>query len=486
MRLHFLAAATVLTIALAGCASSGGLHPDGTPIDPSSLKTGRSLANLQVSAAAWPAEDWWTGLGDAQLDSLIAEALQDNPSLAEVDARARQAQAEAGVADADRGPAVNLGGGAAGARLPATVPGLGNGHYGPAKYVYGSFSWDLDLWGGKRAAWEAALGQTRAYEIEAHATRIELSANVARAYVQLGYAYALQDVAKAELERATQARALTRQRVAAGIDNQMQVKQSDSEVASAEQQQAVADRTIDAARSSLSVLLGKGPDRGLDIGRPQVLKPAVLAAPGDLPAELLGHRADLVAARWRVEAAAKNIKSVKTTFLPNVTIGAFAGLIGFGGGNLFLLPARFYDVNPAFSLPIFDGGRRRANLASSDAQYDEAVAQYNKTLVGAVNDVADDYDALNSLQQQIAAQQRALEAAGGAWKLAEQRYEAGVGSYLEALVIRQQLLVAEQQLAALHAQQVDVSVQLIQALGGGYRPKNGDAAAPSLSSSTRS
>ena len=102
MRLHLLAAATAITLALAGCANSGGLHPDGTSLDPSSLKAERSLAGVTISPAAWPTQDWWSGLGDAQLASLIDEALKDNPGLAAADARARQAQAAAGEADAAR------------------------------------------------------------------------------------------------------------------------------------------------------------------------------------------------------------------------------------------------------------------------------------------------------------------------------------------------------------------------------------------------
>ncbi|WP_049621370.1 efflux transporter outer membrane subunit [Frateuria defendens] len=489
MRLHILGAATGLALALAGCVSSGGLHPDGQPLDPASLEAGRSLAAFTPSPAAWPQQDWWSGLGDARLAALIDEALANNPDLAAADARARQAQAEAGVADAARGPTLDAGASVAGARIPTTVmpASAGGGHFALAKYAYGNFSWDLDLWGGKRAAWEAALGQARAAEIERRAARIEVSANVARAYVQLGYAYAQQDVAKAELERAGHARTLTRQRVAAGIDSQVQLKQGDEEVASAEQQAAVAARAIDAARSSLAVLLGRGPDRGQAIARPQVLRPATLAVPPDLPVDLIGHRADLVAARWRVEAASRDIQAAKAEFLPNVSLGALAGFVALGGGtNLFQMPARFYNVGPSVSLPLFDGGRRRANLAGQDAAYDLAVAQYNKTLVGAVNEVADDLSALRSYGEQIAAQQRALEAADQAWQLAEQRYRAGVGSYLEALSVRQQLLADEQRMAGLQAQQVDASVQLIQALGGGFRPQPGDdVAATPVSTSPR-
>jgi NodT family efflux transporter outer membrane factor (OMF) lipoprotein len=470
MRLHITAAAIGLSLALAGCVSSGGLHPSGTLAEASSLKSERSLQGIEVSPAAWPQQDWWSALGDNQLDALIGEALRDNPSLAAADARARQAQATVGAADAARGPTVNAGASIAGARLPDGLIAP-EGHFAWAKYGYASFNWGLDLWGGKRAAWEAALGEARAAEIDRQAARIQLSTNVARAYTQLGYAYAQQDVAKAELERANRARDLTRQRVSAGIDNQLQLKQADTEVASAEQQQAAADRSIDAARSALSVLLGKGPDRGLDIQRPQALKPTALRVPGNLPVDLIGHRADLVAARWRVEAAGKDIKVAKSEFMPNVSIGAMAGLLNLGGGNLFSLRNRFYELAPSISLPIFDGGRRRANLAGKDAQYDLAVAQYNQTLVAATNEVSDDYNALQSAQRQIDAQQRALDAATQAWQLSDQRYKAGIGNYLEALIVRQQLLQAQQRMAALQSQQVDLSVQLIQALGGGFRPQ---------------
>ncbi len=474
MRLHLLAVMAALTLALAACASSGGLHPNGASIDLATLNSAHSLGGGDASQAAWPATDWWTGLGDPQLDALISEALQDNPQLAVADARARAAQAEAGLADAARGPSVNGGASVSGARIPTTVrpADSGGGHFNVAKYAYASLKWGLDLWGGKRAAWQAALGASRAAEIDARAARIELSGNVARAYAWLGYAFDQQDLAAGELKRAQQSRTLTAQRVTAGIDSRIALKQADGEVATAEQEVALAGRATDAARSALSVLLGKGPDRGDAIARPRLLTPTDVAVPDHLPVGLIGHRADLVAARWRVEAASKDIKVAKTEFLPNISIGAMAGVIRLGRGSPFNLPARFFQIGPSLSLPIFDGGRLRANLAGKDAQYDLVVAQYNQTLVGAVNEVADDVSAQQSLHQQIAAQRRAQTAAKEAWDLALQRSEAGIGSYLEALSVRQQLLLANRSMAALQAQQVDRSVQLIQALGGGYRPES--------------
>ncbi|MEX1828448.1 efflux transporter outer membrane subunit [Luteibacter sp. CQ10] len=473
MRLHTLVAAVGAALILSGCVTSRGLDPQGRLTDPSTLHAERSLA--KVSPANWPAADWWTGIGDAQLSGLIEEALKDNPDLVTADTRVRQAQAQVDAANAGRGPDASVGAGVAGAHLPGTLfpAPLGN-HFSWTKYGYGNFSWDIDLWGGKRDAWEAAVGAQHAAEIDARAARIELSTNVARAYVQLGYAFTQMDVARAELDRSRASRDLTRQRVAAGVDNQIQVKQSDSEVASAEREMAVAQRAIDASRSQLSVLLGKGPDRGLDIARPATLNPTAVAVPANLPADLLGHRADLVAARWRVEASSKDIAAAKTEFLPNVSLGILAAQVAGGSSNLFNSRARFWQVLPAFSLPIFDGGRLRANLSSKDAQYDLAVAQYNKILVGALNEVADDLSALDSVGTQLQAQQRARDAAQQAYDLAQQRYKAGVGSYLDSLVVRQQLLESEQRLASLQAQQVDTSVQLIQALGGGFRPEAGD------------
>lgn len=464
-------------LVLAGCASTGGLHPEGSLTSPAALHAERSLGKLKLSPAAWPANDWWKTLDDAQLDALIDEALKNNPDLASADARVHAAQAQIDTANSRRLPTVNGDASVTGVRLPTTAfPKPIGGSFQTFPAIYASFNWSLDLWGGKRAAWEATVDQARAAEIDAHAARITLSTNVARAYVQLDYAFASADVAAAQRKRANAALALVRQRVTAGIDSQLQIKQAEAEVASADQQVALADQAIDTARFALAALLGQGPDRGLEISQPRRLRTGALIAPANLPAELLGRRADLVAARWRVEAAGRNIAAVKTEFLPNIGLNAMAGLTSSSVDNLFSLPARFFEIAPAISLPIFDGGRRRADLKGADANYDLAVAQYNSTLVGALNDVADKYSNLDSLATQIAAQQRAVDAARQAFDLSQQRYKAGVGNYLDTLSVQQQLLTAEQRMAALNAQRVDTSVRLVQALGGGFEA--GDNAPP--------
>ncbi|ANB19405.1 Efflux transporter, outer membrane factor lipoprotein, NodT family [Dokdonella koreensis DS-123] len=467
----------VLPLVLAaGCASTHGLRPEGRLRDPDSLAARSSLGQVEVSAAAWPRRDWWRSLGDPQLDALIAEALAGNPGLEAADARSRQALARVGVADADRQPTIGASASSSGLRIPETViePPTG-GHYSALNSLSLSFSYGFDLWGGKRAAWEAAVDEAHAAEIDAQAARLTLSANVARSYIELAHAFERADIADHERERARHSLELTRQRVDAGIDSALQLRQAEAAVPAAEQQWLAATAKIDDERITLAALLGAGPDRGLAITRPQRLAPAALQLPATLPAELLGRRPDLVAARWRVEAADHAIASARAAFYPNIDLSAAVGLAALGGDGLFSAQGRYYQFAPAISLPIFDGGRLRANLAGSDAQYDLAVAQYNQNLVDALRDVAARITALRSLVPQIEAARQAARTAADAHRLAEERYRNGIGSYLDVLVVQQQLLVAEQRVADLETQRIDGSIALVQALGGGFEA---DAAPP--------
>ncbi|WP_343578036.1 efflux transporter outer membrane subunit [Pseudomonas sp.] len=466
-------------LSLAGCVSSSGLLPSGQATDPASLKAGTTLDGTTLSPAAWPSQRWWTSLGDPQLDHLIDEALRGTPDLDIASARARQAIAAAQAQDADRLPSVKGTASYAGIRAPESVlPAPMGGRYSAVKYLSLSFSYDLDLWGGKRAAWEAALGQANAAEVDRQAASITLSTNVARAYSNLAHAFVVRDLARDELERSQHLYQLSQKRMDAGLDSKVQLQQTQTQVASAKQQLAAAEQEIASDRIALAVLLGQGPDRGQSLQRPQILKPGALALPSNLPAELLGRRPDIVAARWRVEASAKDIQSAKTEFYPNLNLGAMVGLAAMHTEDVLKAPSRFFQIAPAISLPIFDGGRLRANLAGKDADYDLAVAQYNKTLVNALGEVTDDLGRLRSLEQQIDDQREARDIAKSNFDLAMRRYGEGVGNYLDALSVQQQLLVAERKLANLDAERIDLSVQLVQALGGGYQPDTTSTPAP--------
>jgi NodT family efflux transporter outer membrane factor (OMF) lipoprotein len=473
---HF-AVAAFASVLLAGCASTGGLHPTATPADPASLATQRSFSGVKVYTATWPRQGWWKALGDAQLDKLVDEALADNPDMTLVDARVRAALAAAGAADAARKPTLNAGASAAGARVPPILPPLASGHFGVIRYGYLSFKWDLDLWGGKRAAWQAAVGNARAAEVDAQAARLKLSADVVQAYFQLAGAYAQRNLANEELQRANDFLKLTRKRVANGIDSRFSLARIEAESASDRAHVEAADNAVHSAGLVLAALLGAGPDRALSIERPALPAIPALALPSDLPADLLGRRPDVVAARWRVEAAGHDIKAAKTKFLPNIGISSLAGLLAPSSLNLLSLQNRFYTISPALSLPIFEGGALRANLAGKDAARDIAVAQYNQTLVHAINQVAGRVEDLQSLSAQVQDAKDARASAEDAYTLAMKRYRAGVGNYLEALSVRQELIAAEQQLASLQTRRVGAWATLNEALGGGFQPA---ADAPSL------
>lgn len=460
---------TLCATLLAGCANMRGLQPQGALTTPDQLASRHSLAGVKLTPAAWPHTDWWTVLGDPQLDGLIDEALAANPTLAAADARVRVALALVVAQDAARKPKVNAQAQYSGIRIPATVaPAPFGGHYLGVDILSLSVGYAPDLWGGKRAAWEAAVDQAHAAEVDAQAARLMLSANIAQTYASLGHAFALEDLAQRELARSRATQKLTAQRVKAGIDNDISLRQTEAAVAVAQSSAQSAQEQTALLRASLAALVGQGPDRGLRITRPQTLAAAALALPPDLPSDLLARRPDIVAARWRVEAAERGIKAAKAQFYPNINLSAAVGLASAGLSTLFELPSRYVQLGPAISLPIFDGGRLRAGLSERDSYYDLAVAQYNQTLVDALHQVVAQVITLRAIDQQIATQQQALEAAQSAYDLGQKRYRSGLSAYLDVLSVQQALLHAQQGLTDLHAQRIVASIQLAQALGGGF------------------
>ncbi|WP_249676239.1 efflux transporter outer membrane subunit [Pseudomonas abieticivorans] len=475
-----------LAMSMAGCASYHGLHTDGAALEAKSLAAGESLSGVKLSPAAWPKADWWTSLGDPQLNGLIQEALRDSPDMQIAAARSHQATAAAYAADAERMPTLDAQGSVSRSRLARDQDPLGQGDaYATVRTLDVAFNYNFDLWGGQRANWEAALGQARAAEIDRQAAALTLAADVARAYSNLGQAHIELDLAKDDLKRTHQMLDLGQRRLKAGIDSDYQYQQTESLADSSEEQAINAEKQVNSAKIALAVLLGKGPDRGQEIARPNVLQPSAVALPSSLPAELLGRRPDLIAARWRVEAASKDIVASKTRFYPNLNLSASAGAESLLGDAMFGSASRFFSVAPTISLPIFDGGRLRANLDARDADYDLAVAQYNKSLVKALGDVADTVDQLHAIGRQIVAKKRAADVAQQSYDTVAQRFGSGIGNYVDVLTVEQQLLQAQRQVASLNAEQIDLSIQLMQALGGGYQGESVALAAPAPAHATQ-
>ena len=190
--------------------------------------------------------------------------------------------------------------------------------------------------------------------------------------------------------------------------------------------------------------------------------------PNALPADLLGRRADISAARWRIEAATSDVKSAKASFYPNVNLSAFVGLASIGLNNLVKASSEQYGIGPALTLPIFDGGRLRANLRGRHADLDVAIESYNGAVIDAVHDAADQISSVRSVERQQREQAAAQAAAEAAYDLATQRYRAGLGGYLTVLTAETGVLNQRRQATDLKARALDTQVALIRALGGGY------------------
>ena len=467
-----MALAVAASVLFAGCASMEGVTPQATPRHPDALATQRTLAGTRVSSAAWPESAWWKAFHDAQLDALMDEALAGSPTLGIAAARTRKALAAAGVSKAALLPQVD--GVAASTRQRFSENGLVPPPLGGTTQTFNqlqlTLSWELDFWGKNRAAYEAALGDARAAEVDASAARLALTAAIAQAYVQLQRAYLLLDVAETTLAEREQIYSLTRDRNVAGIDSRLELKQAESALPAARERIAELNERIALTRNQIAALLGAGPDRGLAIARPSASALTTISLPSAVPAELLGRRPDVIADRWRVEAVSKAIASAKAEFYPNVNLSALVGLQSLGGANLLTAASRVLGVGPALTLPIFEGGRLRANLAGTDADYDIAVERYNQTLADAMRDVVDQLASYRSLDEQRAQQREALADAREAYDLALLRYREGIGNYLQVLSAEQPLLVQQSLDADLHARGLELAINLARALGGGFEP----------------
>jgi NodT family efflux transporter outer membrane factor (OMF) lipoprotein len=462
-------AAVCLAASLVACASTDGINTTAHKLDAASLQAKQSLAPASLSKAAWPTQDWWRRYGDPQLDALIAEAIDQSPTLRVAQARVRQAAALAGATEAAMGPQV-------GASVRSnrqqfsehgTTPPPVAGSWKWVNEGSLNFSYEFDFWGKHEAAIEAAIGRTRASEVDAYAAHLVLVTGILRGYVRLQQAWQQLDIAEASLKQREQVVALTRQRVTARIDSALELKQAESQVPAAKVQIAQLNEAIALAQTELAALAGQGPDRGLALTRPRLKEARPTLLPSALPAELIGRRPDVVAQRWRAEAAGKEIEVARDQFYPNISLTALLGVQRLGFADWFTSASRISGIGPALTLPIFDSGRLRSGLAFRNAEYDIAVEQYNATVVDAVRDVVSQLVSLHWIEEERTQQREARTTSEQAYDLALQRYRAGVGNYLQVLAAQSQLLAAQRLEVDLDMRAIDLDVGLARALGGG-------------------
>jgi NodT family efflux transporter outer membrane factor (OMF) lipoprotein len=459
-----------LTVALlvSACATVPDLGP--RPLPRADRVTNQKAFTAPM--ADWPKAEWWRAYGDPQLDELIAQGLKSAPTMALAQARLHRAEALIGQASAAALPSL-------GANLAITEskPSYNTGlPVPPALHGWNDnarasldFTYEFDLWRKNRSAVAAATSEAAASQADLAAARLVVSTSIAAAYAELARLYADRDVLQQSRTVREKTLAIARRRFENGSDSEAEVRQAEAGPPQARAEEAAVEEQIDLTRLRLATLMGAAPDRAAEIGRPGPARLDSFGLPANIPADLLGRRPDLVAARWRAQAASERIDQAHAQFYPNVNLVGLIGGQALGIGNLTAAGSGLGAIGPAISLPIFDGGRRASGYRVARADYDAAVAAYDAGLTQALEDVADVAVSERGLDLRLDASRAALTASTRGWELAQRRYAAGASDYPSVLLAEDRMLAGRRVVAALEARRFILDLALVRALGGGWR-----------------
>ncbi len=459
---------------MSGCAPMPELGPLADARAPESLV---STQSLKAPEAAWPDDRWWEKYNDPQLNQLIAEGLADAPDLKAAQARLRRSEAQSQSVGSVLYPQLSANGTVFGQEVstnyivPSPYTPQGWYSYGQATL---NFNWEIDFWGKNRAALAAAVSESQARRADVAQARLILTTAIARSYADLARFMADRATAEKALEIRTKTWALFAERQKQGLENTGAVSQAEGKKHLAENDLVQIDVRIAETRNRLAALVGAGPDRGLQITSPKTLMATTYALPPDIGINLVGRRPDIVATRWQAEASQSRIEQRQAAFYPNVNIAAFVGGQSLGINKLIESGSYMSNAGPAIYLPIFLGGKLRADLNVARAEYDENVANYEKTLIQALNEVADVAAGLQQLNKQVRLADQSVAAQTQGLMVAANRYKGGLANYLDVLVAEDELLSSWRVQTDVRTRAFILDVALTKALGGGYQT---DAAA---------
>lgn len=460
--------AALLAVALAtsACAAIPNLGTKPQPAAQSDYASAHSLAGTE---SEWPTDGWWKSYGDPQLDQLMQEGVKGSPDLAAAAARFRTAQGLAQAAGAKLLPTID-----ATASVTESDPSqnMGMPVWSGWKDVASAgigFNFDLDLFGKNRAALRAAKQDAAAARFDVDAARLAITTGIAATYADLDALYAQQDSLASALEIRTETLKLVKQRVGAGLDNNSALRLAEARIPQTKSDLAATSEAILLNKHALAALTGQGPDRALTIERPAATSLRAQGLPTDASINLVGRRPDIAAARARVEGAAQRIKEARASFYPNISISALAGFSSFGLSSLFASGSGFGSVTPAISLPLFHGGALQGQYRGRRGQYDEAVAIYDGQVIQALRETADAVTSQRMLVERLGQSRSALASYEDALALARLRYKQGLSTYLDVLTAEESVVNARLVVAKLETRAFTLDVQLVRALGGGFK-----------------
>lgn len=428
------------------------------------------LSEATRPADWWPAANWWSTYDDPQLTGLIEAAQRGSPSMRLVEARVRISEAARRATNAARFPSAELNAEVLRQHLSENYiypPPLGGSVITDARGAI-DFSYEFDLWGRVKAATAAADLDVAASAAERDLAHLILAVAVSRSYFSLQRAFEERNIARDTLDQREQLVSLLNSRVKRGLDDHADLESQKALLAEARRVLSAATQSITEIEHQLAQLTARDPGAFADL-QPQPVDRSVREdLPTAIPADLLGRRADIVSMRLRAEAAARNIDAARADFYPNVNLTAFVGLQSISTSEFFEGGSRMFGAGPALHLPIFQRRQLYAQLDAREAQYDMAVEQYNLTVLFAVREVADYSSALSSLNEQRRAAEEGLAAQQRAYDLGLVRFKRGLDSFLPVITAQQSLLSQRRAVVDLRDRELQNSLQLIRALGGGY------------------
>ncbi|HLX24851.1 MAG TPA: efflux transporter outer membrane subunit [Usitatibacter sp.] len=457
MKLQMLVAALVL----AGCATVPDIDASRIPAAPAQFK---EAAKAPAAPAMLPADGaWWKTFNDPVLDDLVARAERNNASIETAAARLAQARAFAKAADAERMPQ---------ASLDANVGRLGgivDNTSGPARTfgaVGANLSYEVDLFGKLSKASEAARLDAQSRESLLVSTRLLVDAEVSQTYLAIRALDEERALVRSTVAAYQDTLDLTERRYRAGDVAELDVERARTEVAATESDAFALDRRRAELEHALAVLVGDVSSRfDLPVAPWSTALPTI---PAGVPSTVLTRRPDVRAAQSAMQAAAQRVGVAKADWFPDVALTASGGYASSELGQLLKWPARAWLVGAVFSTPLFDGGRRTANIANSNAQLDESMARYREQVLVAFRDVEDQLSALRILASQSDAQARAVASATRSTTISDVRYRNGLVSQLDLLDARRSELRNRREALQVRAAQYQATVGLVRALGGGW------------------
>jgi multidrug efflux system outer membrane protein len=414
--------------------------------------------------------EWWKLFGDDTLNALESEALTANQDLHAAAARVEQARAAAGLARANNWPQVAVDGSVTRERTSSTTDNVFPNTLTTTYRAPLVASWELDLFGRVRRLTEGARAEAAATEANFESVRLALTAEVATSYFSLRALEQELGIVHETIALRRRAYELVTARLRSGTAADLDAARAENELASTEVEASVLSNRRAAERNALAVLVGR-PATDFEVATPANVtldQTGVPAVPAGLPSGLLERRPDIAAAERSLAAANARIGVAKAAFFPAISLTGGAGYASGDIDGLFRADSRAWSIGPSLYLPIFQGGRNRANLARSRAAYEEAVAVFRQRVLIAFREVQDALTASRYLTEQSGAQERALSSAQRATVLAQRRYDAGYVSYLEVIDAQRTALSNQRASVQLTAQRLNTSIALIKALGGGW------------------